>query len=202
MEKISRWFKKLPKAGKIAVVGSILFYGLLMTGFVGAVASTSQTPQQQVAQPQEQRVEEKVEVKEETSTEKIAYKTVTRTTSTLKKGSSKVTTKGVSGERTKTWRVTYTDGVETSRELVSEKVTKQPVAKVVKKGTYVAPKKTVAKNCPNGTYVNSAGNSVCRPYQSPSTPSGATAKCRDGTYSYSQSRRGTCSWHGGVQTWL
>lgn len=33
-------------------------------------------------------------------------------------------------------------------------------------------------------------------------PSGATALCRDGTYSYSGSRRGTCSWHGGVAQWL
>ena len=32
-------------------------------------------------------------------------------------------------------------------------------------------------------------------------PAGATAKCRDGTYSYSGSRRGTCSRHGGVAIW-
>jgi hypothetical protein len=29
-----------------------------------------------------------------------------------------------------------------------------------------------------------------------------TALCVDGTYSYSQSRSGTCSGHGGVKTWL
>ena len=28
-----------------------------------------------------------------------------------------------------------------------------------------------------------------------------TAVCNDGTYSYSQSRSGTCSWHGGVAEW-
>lgn len=33
-------------------------------------------------------------------------------------------------------------------------------------------------------------------------PSTATAVCRDKTYSYSASRRGTCSRHGGVMTWL
>jgi hypothetical protein len=33
-------------------------------------------------------------------------------------------------------------------------------------------------------------------------PSGATAICRDGTYSYSAHRRGTCSHHGGVAQWL
>lgn len=33
-------------------------------------------------------------------------------------------------------------------------------------------------------------------------PVGATALCRDGTYSYSQHHRGTCSHHGGVAQWL
>jgi hypothetical protein len=33
-------------------------------------------------------------------------------------------------------------------------------------------------------------------------PPGATALCRDGTYSYSKHRSGTCSHHGGVKRWL
>src|SRR5438552_4738815 len=33
-------------------------------------------------------------------------------------------------------------------------------------------------------------------------PPGATTQCRDGTYSYSQHRSGTCSYHGGVAVWL
>ena len=33
-------------------------------------------------------------------------------------------------------------------------------------------------------------------------PPGATARCRDGTYSYSQHHSGTCSHHGGVAQWL
>ena len=36
----------------------------------------------------------------------------------------------------------------------------------------------------------------------PVHPPGATAICNDGTYSYSQHRRGTCSHHGGVREWL
>jgi hypothetical protein len=54
----------------------------------------------------------------------------------------------------------------------------------------------------NGTYVNSAGNTVCRPEKTPSAPAGATAECTDGTYSFSESRSGTCSHHGGVARWL
>ena len=33
-------------------------------------------------------------------------------------------------------------------------------------------------------------------------PTGATAKCKDGTYSKSQHHSGTCSSHGGVAQWL
>ncbi len=33
-------------------------------------------------------------------------------------------------------------------------------------------------------------------------PVGATAQCRDGTYSFSQHHSGTCSYHGGVAAWL
>jgi hypothetical protein len=56
--------------------------------------------------------------------------------------------------------------------------------------------------CTNGTYVNSAGSTVCSPEQSPTAPAGATAECGDGTYSFSESRSGTCSHHGGVAKWL
>jgi Protein of unknown function (DUF3761) len=56
--------------------------------------------------------------------------------------------------------------------------------------------------CTNGTYVNSAGNTVCSPEQSSTAPAGATAECEDGTYSFSESRSGTCSSHGGVANWL
>jgi hypothetical protein len=54
----------------------------------------------------------------------------------------------------------------------------------------------------NGTYVNSKGETVKRPENCSGAPQGATAQCRDGSYSFSQSRRGTCSHHGGVAKWL
>jgi resuscitation-promoting factor RpfB len=58
-------------------------------------------------------------------------------------------------------------------------------------------------NCTNnGTYANSRGQTVPRPENCSDAPKGATAQCRDGSYSFSQSRRGTCSHHGGVTKWL
>jgi hypothetical protein len=63
---------------------------------------------------------------------------------------------------------------------------------------------------PNGSFVegagytNAKGNKVHSPTRTADNqpPAGATAQCRDGTYSFSQSRRGTCSHHGGVARWL
>jgi hypothetical protein len=57
-------------------------------------------------------------------------------------------------------------------------------------------------SCGGSYYRNSRGRCVHRPMRSHRPPAGASARCRDGTYSFSQSRRGTCSWHGGVATWL
>lgn len=54
----------------------------------------------------------------------------------------------------------------------------------------------------NNYYKNTAGNEVHSPAYSNSIPAGASAQCGDGTYSFSQSRRGTCSHHGGVARWL
>jgi hypothetical protein len=56
----------------------------------------------------------------------------------------------------------------------------------------------------NGNYyTNSDGNRVHAPARSSDgVPAGATAVCRDGTYSFSQHRQGTCSHHGGVDHWL
>jgi hypothetical protein len=55
-----------------------------------------------------------------------------------------------------------------------------------------------------GSYVNSSGNTVHRPAHTVSgqAPPGASAQCRDGSYSFSQHHSGTCSHHGGVATWL
>ena len=62
----------------------------------------------------------------------------------------------------------------------------------VKKATPATPAAAApaaAKSAPTAT----AGNT---------DPTGATAKCKDGTYSKSQHHSGTCSSHGGVAEWL
>lgn len=140
-----------------------------------------------------------------TETSRISFDSTTVESSTLARGTTSITTPGVRGVNTKTYVVTYSDGVETGRVLRSDRVTTPPVTQVTTVGTYVAPVAPAAPEaptCTNGSYVNTTGTTVCRPEAASSAPAGATAKCGDGTYSFSQSRRGTCSSHGGVAVWL
>lgn len=53
--------------------------------------------------------------------------------------------------------------------------------------------------CRRGYYKNVSGHCVRRPS---SDPRGATARCSDGSYSYSEHASGTCSHHGGVARWI
>jgi hypothetical protein len=54
--------------------------------------------------------------------------------------------------------------------------------------------------CNNRHYVNSSGHVVHSPSCGRESPR-HTATCRDGSISYSEHRRGTCSGHGGVSHW-
>ena len=52
------------------------------------------------------------------------------------------------------------------------------------------------------TYTNTFDQEVQSPTHYKAIPEGACAVCRDGSYSFSRNRRGTCSHHGGVAKWL
>lgn len=56
----------------------------------------------------------------------------------------------------------------------------------------------------HGYYTNSFGHEVHQPAGSLNgkVPGGASARCRDGDYSFSEHHSGTCSGHGGVAQWL
>ncbi|MFD3419993.1 DUF3761 domain-containing protein [Streptomyces decoyicus] len=53
-----------------------------------------------------------------------------------------------------------------------------------------------------GTGSEGSGGSASGGEEQPQAPAGASARCNDGTYSYSGHRRGTCSHHHGVAVWL
>jgi hypothetical protein len=199
IKRLSGWFRALPIAGKIVTIVVASVVGL---GAIGAATGYNQPAKPTSIQSANTSTTESKDVVTHqtiTETEDIPFTTTQVENSSLTKGTTQTKTEGSNGVRTHTFDVTYTNGVETSRVEVSNTTTTEPVTKVVAIGTYEKP---VEPSCPNGTYTNSAGNVVCSPYQSNSVPAGATAQCRDGTYSFSQSRSGTCSHHGGVAEWL
>src|SRR5690348_3001440 len=83
-----------------------------------------------------------------------------------------------------------------------------PQAGCVVIGTYAkaAPASVTGKasTIGRGFYTNRQGEAVRRPERTLSSqaPLGASAQCRDGSYSFSAHHRGTCSHHGGVARWL
>lgn len=76
----------------------------------------------------------------ETYTEAIAYETEYVSEKMLLKGDEKVVTRGIEGELTHTASVTYFNGQEVSRELLSSEQTVAPVNQVIAQGTLEAEK--------------------------------------------------------------
>jgi hypothetical protein len=89
---------------------------------------------------------------------------------------------------------TTTTGTPRTTTTTAPRTTRAPV---------VTTAPTASFSCGADTYVNVDRNCIPRPrYDANGPPLGATAQCRDGTYSFSQNRSGTCSHHGGVASWL
>lgn len=89
-----------------------------------------------------------MEVRTVTETQSIPFPEKTVNDPNLAEGKTAVRTEGVNGEKTLTYEVTFTNGVQTDKRLISEAVTKQPVTKVIAVGT----KKPASSNCdPNYT---------------------------------------------------
>jgi hypothetical protein len=67
-----------------------------------------------------------------------------------------------------------------------------------------SPTPTESQLVEHDSYINKDGVRVHSPAHTKNghAPAGASAQCRDGTFSFSQHHQGTCSHHGGVSHWL
>lgn len=92
----------------------------------------------------------RTETKTVTVNEAIEFETQTKTDSGLEIGESRIETKGVDGEKLVTYKVTYVNGEELSREEVSSAVTKQPVTEIKYIGTKAADVKPNGVQSKNG----------------------------------------------------
>ena len=93
-----------------------------------------------------------------TETESLPYDTEYQDTDELYYDESEVKTAGEAGEKEVTYQVTYVDGVEESREALSEKVTKKPVSEVILQGTKEYP--VEEEETPSAPSGNGTGNAA------------------------------------------
>lgn len=77
----------------------------------------------------------RIAFEENTKTESVPFKTVTKKTSKLYVGQSKVETKGVKGEKIVTYKEKYVDGKLKESKAIATVVTKEPVSEVKLVGT-------------------------------------------------------------------
>lgn len=90
----------------------------------------------------------KVEKKEEIRVATIPFTEKTVKADDIPLGEVRVIQEGADGEKQVVWEVTYTNGQETSRKIVGERVVKAPVEKITAEGTYVAPEPPVEPEPP------------------------------------------------------
>lgn len=133
----------------------------------------------------------RVQVEKETVVEGIDYSTYYEYSDTLYAGEEEIKTPGEKGQRETVYEVTYVEGEEESRTVLSELVTKEPVEEVVLSGTKqkanTIPGSQAASLPAAGTFVDYTGKRVaysskmtgdCTAYSIPGgiTSTGAEAK--------------------------
>ncbi len=119
---------------KIAIaLGVAAMAGLVLGGVALNTTSPNKASSNQI---QAQQIETE-HTETETKKESISYETKTVEDDSIEYGQTIVRTEGSYGEKTYTYNVTYKGDKELSRELVKEEITKQPVTKVIAKGTRI-----------------------------------------------------------------
>lgn len=98
-----------------------------------------------------------VTTEDEVSTEPVPFSRSTQDDPSRDVGTSAVVVAGVDGVRTTTTRVTYQDGIEVSRTIISDEITTQPVAEVTAVGSRQPPPPPAA---PSGCDPNYSGACV------------------------------------------
>jgi resuscitation-promoting factor RpfB len=74
-----------------------------------------------------------------TETEAIQFQTIEQNNSDLAIGRTRTTQEGSTGIKTNTYKITYIDGVQTSKQLLSSAIIKSPINRVVAVGTKTEP---------------------------------------------------------------
>lgn len=133
--------RKLTRLHTGLAMGGLVLLFFVLTGVTAPPAqpTASHTTATLNVQTQAKTKADAVVVRQESETKSVAYTTQTQDDSTLPQGQTKVIQAGVDGTETLTYNVTYTNGQQTSKTLVSDVVTTPPTSEILANGTYVAP---------------------------------------------------------------
>lgn len=143
------WVKGLSVAGRVALaVVGVSTAGIMIT------PGSDQTNNTNIPQVKAEQIDKvpKVTTETVTETETIPFGKQNIETSNLDEGVTQITTAGVNGTKTITYKVTRSDGKEVTKEEVKSEITTSPIDEVTSIGTYVAPPPAPRDNCdPNYT---------------------------------------------------
>lgn len=167
----------LKRFGALSRIGKSLVLGVVGFAVMAGLSASTSPPPAKPTRLDSQATTQKSAVlgeqsapatttKHTTETQVIPFATTTVTDTTLPKGQTKITQAGVAGVETFTYQVTYTNGIETGRQLLGQVTTTPPVNEVVTIGTYVAPSPTP--------------HAGCNPNYSPCVPDASDVDCAGG----------------------
>lgn len=101
-----------------------------------------------------------VDEKTEESIVTIDFETIYTDDDSLAKGETKVIQAGVNGEKLIKEQVVYRDGEEASRENVGEKITKEPVERIIARGTKAVSKNVTAPAAKGTSFSSDTGRTI------------------------------------------
>lgn len=148
---------------------------------------------------------QRVKIEEEREKEEIDYETKYISTRDLPQGETKRLTAGLKGSKESSYRAVYVDGKLESRELLSEKVTAEPIKEVVMRGigyTTTAPQLDFeddgsgyqgSDSSGSGSSDGSGGGVLSQPALTVNAEGGTFTDAWGETVTYTKAMTGTCT---------
>lgn len=182
LSKTARLPKPMARSHVGLAFGIAVFLLLILIGVTGPTqpktvsVKTTSSKTSNASEP----VQPTITTKTVTTTQPVAYTTKTEDSNSLDKGQTKTVQAGKDGSETLTYNVTYTNGRQTNKTLVSTVVTTQPIQEIVEDGTYAAPAPTPSSSSTASTPSTSTSpSSSCYPLSDEGTCYEPGEYCRD-----------------------
>ena len=177
MKKFAGWLKRLNKPERILLVVAVLILLALATSSGQDQKNLNVAPASDKSHAKSES-KPKITTKTVTETQDIALGSTTVDDSNLAKGKTEIRTQGVNGTGTLTYKLTYENGEQTKKELISNDVTQQPVTQVTAVGTYVAQQQAQNQTATRTTLAPACRTSIRRMWTAPAATATAHTTCK------------------------